>query len=467
MVSLSLTLSNIVSGQNIDDTDVTVPFNELRTHLENTLNGLQAFDQQTFGSAQAVSISAGAITATKSHVVVDTEAAAASDDLDTINGGGTGSVLYLRSASAVRTVVIRHNVGNIRTPNGYNITLNNVDVFVFLMYNGTYWIAIVAPFNIYMNFGTDTTRTISSGSISWTRNRALVDTEASATLDDLDNITGASEGAFIALQLANAGRMVRVRHRGGGSGNIHFADMQDRLLWDTSQSIWLLYDGTRWVEPNLPPNNLPPWKIRENGWYEKAAAATYESVGIAAGTNAIVPTASNDDSGTFVNHAITASAGTIGGRRTTTFNLVRRAHNPMFEALIRTGTVITEMRFWVGMFQAAPTNVDTLAASTAAMAFRYSTVAGDPGWVGVCNDGTSQSVTALVGAIAVSTVYRLRIWYDPAEARVFFQVNDLPPVSHNTNMPSLSTELGAAVYGITTTATAKNIANSYYGVGYG
>lgn len=64
--------------------------------------------------AQMVTIASGVITITSEDVVVDTEAAAATDDLTTINGGKDGMIITLRSDSAARDVVIKNGTGNIR-----------------------------------------------------------------------------------------------------------------------------------------------------------------------------------------------------------------------------------------------------------------------------------------------------------------------------------------------------------------
>ena len=58
-------------------------------------------------------ISGGAITFNSSYMIVDTEAAAATDNLDTINGGQTGDILILRTEDNARDVVVRHAQGNI------------------------------------------------------------------------------------------------------------------------------------------------------------------------------------------------------------------------------------------------------------------------------------------------------------------------------------------------------------------
>lgn len=76
-----------------------------------------------FGVATELTIAAGVITTTGKHHTVDTQADAASDDLDTINGISEGEVVLLRPASAARTVVLKHGTGNIKCPQGLDISL--------------------------------------------------------------------------------------------------------------------------------------------------------------------------------------------------------------------------------------------------------------------------------------------------------------------------------------------------------
>lgn len=82
-----------------------------------------------------LTISSGAITVTGSNHTVDTEADAATDDLDTINGGTDGQVLYLRSEDSARDVVLKHNTGNIVTPFGVDYTLDATNKAVSLRYD--------------------------------------------------------------------------------------------------------------------------------------------------------------------------------------------------------------------------------------------------------------------------------------------------------------------------------------------
>jgi hypothetical protein len=465
MATISVDVSGIVDGQGIDAADVTTPIANLKSAVEDTLNGVQAFDRISLGSAEALTISSGAVSPTKTHVTVDTEGAAAADDLDTINNGAAGRLLWVRCVNAGRVVTIKHGTGNVTTATGADMVLNSTTLYCVLIYSGTGWVAALMPNSTLTSWGAVGALTISSGAVTRTRTRHSVDTEGSAASDDLDTISGGAAGDVLAVSGANAARVVRVRDGSSGSGNIRLVGSAYRHLNAGSEKhIVLVYNGTNWVETMGAPG-LPGLVQRGgNGWYERASSAAWASVGIAAGTGggAGAVTASNDDEDSYVNQAIAATAGTFGGRRTSSYDLTRMAHSPIFECVLRTGSDITNVRYWVGLLAATPTNVDTLA--TSAAAFRYSTVAGDAGWVGACSTGSAQTVSASVGAIAAGTRYVLRVRTVPGVSAAYFSVNEGPEVAVTTNLPASSTALGACVLAITTTATAKNIAISRYGV---
>lgn len=83
-------------------------------------------------------IASGAITATTSRVRLDTEGAAATDDLDTINGGEDGALIILSTNNSARDVVVRHlggGTGNIRLDGAADYTIPNTSSRLTLMYN--------------------------------------------------------------------------------------------------------------------------------------------------------------------------------------------------------------------------------------------------------------------------------------------------------------------------------------------
>jgi hypothetical protein len=88
-------------------------------------------------AATELTLASDIVTATQSYHRIDTQGDAASDDLVTINGASaTLNRLVLRAENAARTVVIR-TTGNITTPDGGDITLDDTDQVVELIYDAT------------------------------------------------------------------------------------------------------------------------------------------------------------------------------------------------------------------------------------------------------------------------------------------------------------------------------------------
>jgi len=73
--------------------------------------------------ADELTISGGAVTVTKSYHKIETEGAAATDDLVTIAGVAEGRILFLRAAHTDRTVVLKATGGNLVL--GADISLDN------------------------------------------------------------------------------------------------------------------------------------------------------------------------------------------------------------------------------------------------------------------------------------------------------------------------------------------------------
>lgn len=92
------------------------------------------------GDAGELTIATGAITAFSEYHTVDTESNAASDDLDTINGGWEGMVLTISAAASTRTVVAKDGTGNLKLAG--DMSLDNAEDTLTLRYNGTNWLEI-------------------------------------------------------------------------------------------------------------------------------------------------------------------------------------------------------------------------------------------------------------------------------------------------------------------------------------
>ncbi len=82
--------------------------------------------------------SIGAVTATRSFHDVDTEGDAATDDLDTINGGSAGDILTLKILTSTRNVTVKDATGNLRLAGDFTLTSPN-DIITLIKYS-TVWI---------------------------------------------------------------------------------------------------------------------------------------------------------------------------------------------------------------------------------------------------------------------------------------------------------------------------------------
>ena len=140
------------------------------------------------------------------------------------------------------------------------------------------------------------------------------------------------------------------------------------------------------------------------------------------------------------------TAGLRAGLDSNTFNHLQPRHDFLWEFVMYTGATMTNLRIWIGLASSGfSDNADTQTTGTNKyFAFRYSTVAGDGGWVGTTNDGATQTVTATVAAIAASTLYKLRI--RKSGSTVYFSVNGGAEVSGTLTFPAATTDLGFSAY---------------------
>jgi hypothetical protein len=91
-------------------------------------------------NASTKTIASGAITATTTYTGVDTEGAAAADDLVTINGGTGGDIIILGPVSSSRVVTIKDGTGNISCPS--DRVLSHVDDRWVGQFNTQRWVEI-------------------------------------------------------------------------------------------------------------------------------------------------------------------------------------------------------------------------------------------------------------------------------------------------------------------------------------
>lgn len=101
---------------------------EIQEHMHRLIN---------LGENVELTISSGAVTRTQTYHSIDTEGDAATDDLDTVNGGTAGDILILRSVDSARDVVVRDMAGNLQLAGDF--TLGQGADRIVLIYDGILW----------------------------------------------------------------------------------------------------------------------------------------------------------------------------------------------------------------------------------------------------------------------------------------------------------------------------------------
>lgn len=252
-----------------------------------------------FKAATELTIATGAVAATQGAHTIDTEADAASDDLDSIAGGTAEEVIFLRANNAARTVVLKHAIGAnlIACPGARDISLAEATDFAILYHNGTQWIVVgyntlalgggglgsalasvanalgaslvgiedvganltaanaEAAFAEILNAGyawrdkifkAATELTIATGAVVATQGAHTIDTEADAASDDLNSITGGTAEELLFVRPANAARTVVLKHA-IGANLIACPGARDISLAEATDFAILYFDGTQWI----------------------------------------------------------------------------------------------------------------------------------------------------------------------------------------------------------------------------
>jgi hypothetical protein len=210
----------------------------------------------------------------------------------------------------------------------------------------------------------------------------------------------------------------------------------------------------QWTAPTASAVNAVPFAtLRKPFWNQVVDDATDKVVGMAGWTpsnNSSV----NDSTSQWQRLTATGANGTAFERS--------QLDGPMFYHLptlyfhIRTGsTISTAMVYWIGLFQS--TNVGTAigTSSTGVLtnrhaAFRFA-AGTDTQWVGSVSDGTTQTVSGNIAAIAASTVYTLKIRF-ASSTSVRLSVNggaETTVTLNTSNADANQTAIYAAVLNVT------------------
>lgn len=132
-------------GSSANSSVINSPLGQLDQAIADTLAGTLRLRSLRIDDPTILTISSGVVTRTRSFHQIETEGAGGSDDLDTINGGSKGQLLFVVAANTAHTVVLRHSTGNIRTMSGADISLDSTEIMAALFYDGTNWLVLAEP----------------------------------------------------------------------------------------------------------------------------------------------------------------------------------------------------------------------------------------------------------------------------------------------------------------------------------
>jgi hypothetical protein len=115
------------------------------------------------GTSPTLTIATGIVTLTNGGASyrIDTEGSAASDDLDTINGGVDGEIIIISNVNNSRTVNVTTS-GNISISSGVTFALKNTKSRLVLQYNSTLALWVEISRTSYPNYYSSGQQTISS-----------------------------------------------------------------------------------------------------------------------------------------------------------------------------------------------------------------------------------------------------------------------------------------------------------------
>lgn len=219
-----------------------------------------------------LTIATGSVTPIAGVHIIDTEGAAASDDLANIvtTNHPDGRVLLIRNANNSRSVVVKHNAGGagqISLVDSADLTLSDTTMVLALQRVGADWKELFREYGNnkaadrqfwgidqviqeLLGGAADESLTISAGDVTPTKAIVNIDTEAAAASDDLDHIlqTNLDDGRVILIRCANASRVVVVRHAQVGAGNIQLRDAANLTMDATTKWLLLQRRSTSWYE---------------------------------------------------------------------------------------------------------------------------------------------------------------------------------------------------------------------------
>jgi len=182
-------------------------------------------------------------------------------------------------------------------------------------------------------------------------------------------------------------------------------------------------------------------------WLKDVGAATFTVQGIPAptidGAGAGSPASGDDSSGPWLT-TITATATNSEGGLYFDYARCRTDWNPEMVQTVKQGTNVTSIRYWVGLFSAAPGAVSDLTTIHGAAFVYDSAVHGTAFWRCVTGNASAQTETTTSVAINSGNVDLLWIRVTGNGTSVEFWIDGVLVATHTTNLPTTTQLMGPA-----------------------
>jgi hypothetical protein len=218
----------------------------LEEHVNTQDAGLQGnIDNVGFPAATELTIASGVVTVEYAAKFrfhkIDTEGDAATDNLNTINGGAEGELILIQAENAARIVTLMDGT-NLKMKDNFALE-STEDKILFICISTGVWHEITR--SKVEGFSSPTELTIASDQITVSGNCKFrfhsVDTESDAATDDLETVLGGYAGEILILQAENNARDVVCKDGGNLklTGDFTMNHTEDKIqLVCISSGVW-------------------------------------------------------------------------------------------------------------------------------------------------------------------------------------------------------------------------------------
>ena len=184
---------------------------------------------------------------------------------------------------------------------------------------------------------------------------------------------------------------------------------------------------------------------------------TITSFGHAAPTATATVTNADDADASWLNHSTSTTSGNASGLLSSAYTYVRRDWEAEYVALVKTdATLITSIRYWVGMFSGSVDASSMPAVHLAA--FRYDTgTDGTAYWRACASNASTNTVVTTSVAVVANTVYLMRIVCSNVTNDIRYYINGVLVATISTNLPTSSQLMGYGMRVTTLSAAARNL----------